>query len=181
MSSSDALVRISALAAALKVAKDRTAAAAETLAAAKKDQDRIETEDLPELMRELELKAIVLNDGSKVEVKREIKCGITADNKDAAHEWIKARGDGGLITSHIGFDFEKDEEKAKAKFLKDVAKVTNRPPEIDESIHASRLKSYLKERLEEGDDIPMDLFGLFPYNKVKITPPKAKIEKKAKA
>ena len=53
-------------------------------------------------------------------------------------------------------------------------------PEVKEAVHPATLKSFVKERMAAGASPPADMFGIFPYDKAKVKPPKAKAAKKAK-
>ena len=41
--------------------------------------------------------------------------------------------------------------------------------EHKESVHAGTLTAFVKEQMGEGNNIPMDLLGVFEYSKTKIT------------
>ncbi len=96
------------------------------LAQLQKNESRIELEDIPELMRELDMKNFTLTDGTKIEVIEDLKCGISEERKDAAHAWLRDNKFGGII----------------------------------------------KEQRAKGTKIPAILFGLFPFSKAKVIPPK---------
>jgi len=169
----DALARITAMSEALRDAQARVATAAVVLAAAQKDQSRIELEDLPDLMKELRLKEIMLEDGSKVLLTEEVQCGITAANREAALEWLRANGYGGLIKTDLSLEFGKGEEEEARSLLGSIQKLTNRPVEIGEGVHHSTLKSFVKERREAGTQLPADLFSIHPFAKATLKAPKA--------
>lgn len=179
----DALRRVTAMAEQLSIAKDRVIKATAALSDANEHVATIESEGLPELMRELRLKIIGLEDGSKVEVVDDFKCAIAADRKDDAHNWIRKQGDGGIITAEVGVRFDKDEIELADDFAKQVKKITNKEVVVDESIHHSRLKSYLREKREKGQiSGPIaKLFGIFPFVKAKVTPPSAKKVRKGQS
>lgn len=171
---SDALKRISELSQTLVAVQVKEALAEEELKRLQAERKRIETEDLPELMREYSLKSIELEDGSKVEVKEDVQCGITAANKEAAHQWLKDKGFGGLIKTDVTVEFGRDEQEAAERVADNIRKITNHPVIMDESIHWQTLKAFINEQREKGVDVPADLFSIFPFSKAKLTPPKKK-------
>ena len=58
-----------------------------------------------------------------------------------------------------------------------LAKRAARPVEVAERVHPARLLSFVKERLEKGEAIPFDLFGIHPFSRAKLKAPSAKKSK----
>lgn len=180
---SDALVRIAVLARLLADQQKAVAAAESQLQLLKEEMRRTETEDLPELMKELGLSEVKLEDGSKVEVKPDVQCGITEDRRPAAHAWLEAHGFGGLIKTELRLGFDRDEREAAKDMAKKIAQEFEREVEFVDAVHPGTLKSFIKEQMAlgaEGSNPPKELFGIFPYNKAKVTPPKAPKPSKAR-
>lgn len=138
------------------------------LDAAKKDVRRVEQEDLPDLMQELGLETFKLKTGETVEVKPEVECSITEEKRFAAHDWLSVHGFGGLIKTEVVVTFGRGEHEAAEGFAKEVAD-QGKQPSLIERVHPSTLKSFVKEQMAAGNPVPFDLFGVHPYNKVKIT------------
>lgn len=134
----------------------------ERLTAAKSELRRIETEDLPELMREIGMKSFQLEDGSVVEVTDEVDCSITEANRARAHDWLLANGFGGLIKTEVVVAFGKGEHEAAMKCAEEVGGVAQ------ERVHPSTLKSFIKEQMAKGAAVPFDLFSVHPYSKAKL-------------
>lgn len=171
------LIRLRKMADVLKEYQARTLAAADALSKAQAAQSKIELEDMPELMTELGMKEFTLDDGFKIKIESDLKCGITADNKEAAHNWLKDRNFGGLIKVKLEQEYDKGEiEAAEANAVK-ILELTGKVAVVNETIHAGTLKAFLKEQREKGANLPADLFGIHPFNKAKITPPKEKKKK----
>lgn len=133
------------------------------LETAKKDMRRVEQEDLPELMQELGLETFKLKSGETIEVKPEIDCGITEERRAKAHDWLTANGFGGLIKTEVVAKFGRDEREAAVACAEQIG------GEMVERVHPSTLKSFIKEQMAAGKAVPFELFGVHPYNKVKIT------------
>lgn len=138
------------------------------LAVAKADVRRVEQEDLPELMNELNLETFRLKSGETIEVVQEINCAITEEKRRAAHDWLSAHGFGGLIKTEVVVTFGRGEHDAAEEFVGEV-QGKGHAPDLVERVHPSTLKSFIKEQMEKGAQVPFDLFGVFPYNKVKIS------------
>jgi len=133
------------------------------LAMAKSDVRRIEQEDLPDLMQELGLETFKLKTGETVEVKSEVECGISEERRSAAHDWLSSNGFGGLIKTEVVVRFGRNEHEAAVACAESVG------GEMVERVHPSTLKSFVKEQMEAGKPIPFDLFGVRPFNRVKVT------------
>lgn len=172
MSDSDSMKRLSDLAALLRNHKKNIARLETELAEQKKNESRIETEDLPELMKELDMKSFTLSDGTKIEVVEDLMCGITAENRDDAHAWLRKNKFGGIIKTLITQQYGAGEIEEATKNAEAIKKLTGRAAMVLESIHAGTLKAFLKEQRTKGTKIPAKLFGLFPFSKAKVTPPK---------
>lgn len=134
----------------------------ERCSAARAELRRIETEDLPELMRELGMKSVELDDGSIIEVADEVDCTITEANRMNAHNWLLANGFGGLIKTEVVVAFGKGEHEAAMKCAEEVGGVAQ------ERVHPSTLKSFIKEQMSKGAAVPFDLFSIHPYSKAKL-------------
>jgi hypothetical protein len=133
------------------------------LATAKADMRRVEQEDLPDLMQEIGLETFKLTTGEVIEVKNEVECNISEERRAAAHEWLTSNGFGGLIKTEVVVKFGRDEHDAAVACAESVG------GEMIERVHPMTLKSFIKEQMEAGRAVPFELFGVRPFNKVKIT------------
>lgn len=137
----------------LKTAKDRL--------------KEIENKELPELLTELGLAEIKLADGSKIEVKEQVQCAITADNAEAAFKWLRDNGFAGIIKTGVTFEFDRGDDEAANKFAGEVFEQFGQTPAVKNSVHAMTLKSFVKEQIEAGTDIPRETFSVFVFNQAK--------------
>lgn len=129
---------------------------------------RTETEDLPELMREVGLDSVKLNDGSTVEVVEDVDCGISEARRADAHDWLVSNGFGGLIKTQVITAFERGEiEEAMAYAAQATEAWPEHPATLKDAVHPATLKSFVKEQLAAGNDLPYELFGVRPYARAK--------------
>lgn len=149
--------------------RDAVAYLEEQLALAKADLRQVEQEDLPDLMAELGLETFRLKSGELIEVKREVECSISEERRAAAHQWLLSKGFGGLIKTEVVTTFGRGEIEEAQQLAAEIAENTGHAPQVVERVHPSTLKSFIKEQLEAGHAVPFDLFGVRPFNKVKIT------------
>ena len=169
----DKLTRIVELANTLVAAIETVGKLTDQLDEAKKVQRTIETEHLPELMRELELTSVVLENGMKVTLSDEIDCGITVANQKAALRWLDDNSFGGLIKTKLQAAFNRDDREVALDISDQVGGLIRGSGieascEVVESVHPATLKSFIKEELSKGTPIPFDLFSIHPYSKAKI-------------
>lgn len=126
---------------------------------------------IPEIMKELGMEEFKLTDGSKISIKEDVKCGITEANKPKAFEWLESTNNDGIIKTKVGVDFGKGEMEEAKKAIDALAEV-GLAATVDRAVHPATLKSFVKEMLEKGVSIPIDVFGIFEFTVAKITLPK---------
>jgi hypothetical protein len=166
--------RLTTMATQLIAIKARIADLDEELKKARAVEGKLELEDMPELMKELEMQSFSLKDGTHISVDEDLKCNITEANRAAAHEWLRANQHGGVIRTMLAVAYAAGETELAVKNSVAISKLTGRETAVTETVHAGTLKSLLKELRKKGKKIPADLFGLFPFSRAKVTPPKNK-------
>jgi len=158
------LERVTKLAKQLVKQKADIAKLEERLDEAKKDMGKIEREDLPDLMAEIGVESVKLDSGETIMIASECNASISKANQSKAFAWLAKHGYAGIIKTCVSVSFGKGDhdkaEAARAALSESYEGVT-----LDESVHPSTLKSFVKERLEHADKIPLDLFGVFQFKK----------------
>jgi hypothetical protein len=135
--------------------------------------DKILRDLIPTIMDELGMSEFKLKDGSVISVKNDVKCGITEEHKEEAFTWLAEKGFDGIVKTKVMTEFGKGEmERAKAALR--ILMEAGFGAIIDRNIHHMTLKSFVKERLEKGDNIPIETFGIFEFKQAKVTTPKQK-------
>lgn len=131
----------------------------------------VQTEDLPRMMEEIGMKLVMLADGSKVEVVDDVHCGITEARRDAAHKWLVDNGFGGLIKTQVIVSFDRGELDAACAYTEELNRMDpEHPAAMKDAVHPATLKSFVKEQLAAGAEIPQDLFGIHPFSRAKYQP-----------
>lgn len=131
---------------------------------------KTQTEDLPLLMEELGMLSVTLKDGSKVDVVEDIQCGIAVAARDEAHNWLIQNGFGGLIKTQVITEFGRGQIEDAVKYAQEAnERFPENPAGVKDAVHPATLKSFLKEQLEKGAALPMELFGVRPFNRAKYT------------
>lgn len=132
---------------------------------AKKEALRLISEGtIPEVMEELELDTITTNTGLTVTIKDALKASITQANKPKALAWLRKHKHEKIIKAKLIVTPADDKENVTLQ-----KKLEKYQVEATEGVHASTLKSFVKELLEDGKNIPEKLFGIHKYRVSKIT------------
>jgi hypothetical protein len=119
------------------------------------------------MLAELGLSGLTLKDGSKVTVVPTIGAHIKVDQKDEAHQWLRDHNFGDIIKNTVSCQFGRGEDHQAAVFLEYLngqGMVANQKTEV----HAGTLKAWVRERVENGDSFPMELFGAYVGQQAKI-------------
>ena len=127
---------------------------------AKAELLKLTDEDLPNLIMELGVRDFTLDDGTKVEIKSTYGAHIKVDNRDEAFAWLKKAGHDDIIKNVTSCQFGRGEDNQAIDFVK-LAESQGFPVTQKRDVHPSTLKAFVRERVEAGDDFPMDLFGAF--------------------
>ena len=132
----------------------------EKLKEEKKKLLKMTDEDLPALMTEANSMEFTLLDGSKVTIKPQYGASIKVDNRPAAYEWLREHGHDDIIKNTISCQFGRGEDDLASSF-KAFAEKEGYVPTQTEKIEPMSLRGFVKERVENGDDFPMELFGAY--------------------
>lgn len=167
------LERLTALAMESKDLEVKITAATVALEELKGKNDKILMGHIPSIMKTLGLEEFKLTDGSKVTVKEDVKCGITEERKPAAFDWLRSNEFDGIIKTGLTLSFGKGEQDAVKKAMETLHEA-GFEPSVAENVHPQTLKSFVKEQLEAGTNLPLETFGVFEYKVAKIALPKTR-------
>jgi hypothetical protein len=156
----------------------------ETIKQKKQELKMLAEHDLPDLMQELNIRSFELNDGSKVEVKDVIQASIPSSSsierqkeesvraellvlQAQCFDWLRSNGGADLIKSSVEVQFGRDEDAIATAFtesLRDQHLNYKRAT----SVHPQTLNSFMRERLSDGKEVPMDLFRIYTGRRANI-------------
>jgi|TARA_R110002020_G_scaffold154730_4_gene335402 hypothetical protein len=132
----------------------------EKIKLAKAALHKITDEQLPEALEEMNLQNFTLKDGSEISVKPIYSASIPKDRKDEAFDWLREEGFGDLVKNNITVTFGRGEDTNALEF-QDLARSNGFEPVQLEKVEPMTLKGWLRERVEAGHAIPLDLFGAY--------------------
>lgn len=126
----------------------------------KKDLLKLTDEELPNILNELGLTSFKLEDGSSISVKQTYGASIKVENRPAAYQWLRDNGYDDIIKNQIICVFARGEDE-KANSFKETAEKEGYIPQQKTEIHPQTLRAFVKERVENGDEFPMELLGVY--------------------
>lgn len=124
--------------------------------------------DLPELMGSVGIDRLGVPEHGNlpafdVRLKTNVRAGIAKgwpdEKRKAAFDWLTKNGHSSLIKTDVIVSFERD-ARDEAMELVERLEASGILPEVDESVHASTLSSWLAGELKAGRPLPpLDLVG----------------------
>jgi len=122
---------------------------------------------IPELMDKLQLEQFKTANGLQIVVATQVRASISKENMPKALEWLRERGHEKIVKHVIEVTPKSDGDAISLmRGLLDAGCQV----EDKASIHWQTLGGFVREKLEKGEDVPMDLFGVFRqrFSKVKV-------------
>ena len=129
------------------------------LKALKQDKQRISFEQIPMLMDEMGIERIDV-DGLIVKLKPFVTASIPADQKQDAFNWLREHGLDDIIKNDIIVSFGRGQDNQAGDVMYDLEQ-KGFHPEQKTHIHSMTLKAFVRERVEKGLPIDLDMFGAF--------------------
>ena len=121
---------------------------------------KITDEQLPEALEEMGLQKFTLTDGSEISVKPVYSASIPKDRREEAFEWLRNHEFGDLVKNNVTVTFGRGEDAAAKEFMNLCGSQGYAPDQL-QKVEPMTLKAWLRERVEAGDAVPLDLFGAF--------------------
>jgi hypothetical protein len=127
---------------------------------------KIVTEVAPDLMDEMTLEKIEV-DGVKVSKKTMVHASIPVANREEAFTWLRDRNLDDIIKNDVSVTFGRGEDNVAGVFMEEMRR-NGLNPKQKTHIHAQTLKAFIKERITQGKEIDLDLFGAYVAPMVEI-------------
>ena len=125
----------------------------------KAEKQRIAFEHIPMLMDEMAIERIDV-DGLTVKLKPFVSASIPADRKQDAFNWLSEHGLDDIIKNDIIVSFGRGQDNKAGDMMYDLEQ-KGFHPEQKTHIHSMTLKAFVRERVEKGLPIDLDMFGAF--------------------
>jgi len=166
--SEDSLAKIARLADDQRKAAHAVAEAEAVLKARKEELVQVAEHDLPEAMFAVGMGEVKLKNGTTVSVSDRIQARISKANEAAAFKWLEENGQAGLIKREFKIGFGRDQEEWAAEFEAKLG-TDNVGYTRKQAVHPQTLKAFVREQLEDGVEIPEEVFGVFRQTVAKLT------------
>jgi hypothetical protein len=125
----------------------------------KQEKNRLAMEAIPAVMDEMDVTRLDVGEVS-VTLKPFVSASIPVPRRQEAYEWLRDHGLDDIIKNDVILSFGRGEDDQANKIMLDL-EMQGMHPENKTHIHASTLKAFVKERVENGKPIDLDLFGAF--------------------
>jgi hypothetical protein len=127
---------------------------------------------LPGAMIEAGCSMFRLPDGSSIEIKDFVDASLPSRDKDPekrekAFQWLDETGHNDIVKNEVKLLFTRGEDEVARRAFALLLQ-HGFVPQKDQTIHHQTLKAFIKEQLESGVNVPMDLFNAYLGRRAKI-------------
>ena len=140
--------------------EESVAAQEQLLKEQKKALHVILDEQLPEALESMGLQKFTLTDGAEISVKPIYAASIPVNRREEAFQWLRDHEFGDLVKNNVTVTFGRGEDDIAKEFVGTVHTLGLMPNQT-EKVEPMTLKAWLRERVEAGGPIPLDLFGAY--------------------
>lgn len=137
------------------------------LKAAKQKANNIREVVLPGLMKEAGQEKLRTVDGWDLELVETLRASIPAATKNEALKWLEEHGQAAIIKRQIDLAFGKDETEKADRALAIILEAGFHPTD-KQTVHPMTLAATLRELIEAGEDVPLELLGAYLQSGVKM-------------
>jgi hypothetical protein len=126
---------------------------------------------IPSIMEDVGIDQFGLTEGTIVKVEERVHASLKKENLERGCAWLQENGHAAIIkrTLTVPFTTRQGELAEKVKQAAEAAlKGENVAVTDARTVHPSTLGAWVRERLREGDDFPMDLFSVHRQRVAKI-------------
>jgi hypothetical protein len=165
--SDDQVTGIAGLARRAKLLEKELADLEKTVSEKSEQYRKLTEQTIPEAMAEAGMRKFVMEDGSTIDVKPFYSASIPKPRQEEAFEWLRKHGFDDLIKNTVSVRFGRNEDELCARLLH-LLGTQGYPAEQAQKIEPQTLKAWVKERIEKGDQVDTELFGIFIGQKATI-------------
>ena len=133
---------------------------------AKKEYQRITRELIPAEMEAMGLERVDV-DGNSVSLSSFVYASIPAPRKEEAFNFLRSIGEDDIIKNEVTVQFSRGQDNQAGAFFDDCTQ-QGLDPTQKQSVHPMTLKGWIKDRLQSGQDIDLDMFGAYVGTEAKI-------------
>jgi hypothetical protein len=146
--------------------EDEIRDAEDHIKALKQQKHSLATEIIPNLMDQMGVERLDV-DGVSVVRKNIVHASIPAARRDEAFEWLRANNCDDIIKNDVICSFSRGQDNEVGHMVAQLRE-QGYDPQQKTHIHPMTLKAFVRERIENGKDINLDLFGAYILNTAEI-------------
>tara|TARA_Y100000310_G_scaffold326631_1_gene391807 strand:+ start:9056 stop:9610 length:555 start_codon:yes stop_codon:yes gene_type:complete len=165
--SDDSISKISNLVKEQVALEDQIASLSEDLKARGAKLRELSEQHIPAAMLEAGVKNFTTDDGLEVDVREKMSASVSKKNKPKVVAWLREHGHGSLVKNLVSATFGRDEDEDAVRAL-NILTDSGFEARQDVDVNTTTLKAFVKEQLEAGEEIPLELFGVYVYNSTTI-------------
>jgi hypothetical protein len=165
--SDDQVTGIAALARRAKTLEKEITEIEETLNERAEQYRKLTEQTIPEAMAETGMKKFVMEDGSMIDIKPYYGASIPKARQAEAYQWLRDHGFDDIIKNTISVRFGRGEDELSVRLL-NLLGTQGYPAEQAQKVEPQTLKAWVKERVEKGEVVDTELFGVFIGQKAVI-------------
>lgn len=127
-----------------------------------KQLQSIKEVEIPELMAEIGMESFSLSDGTTIKTKEFVRGSLPKDpiKREKALSWLEANGGEGLIKNDVSMSFDKSEHN-RALDIAQTLRDQGFDVAVQSGVNHMTLAAFARERLANGEDLPLDDLGLY--------------------
>lgn len=128
---------------------------------------QIQEFQLPAAMENAGISSYATQDGIKVKIEDKVQASLKVENRPKGFAWLEDNGYGHLIKTKVVINFDRGEMDEANDLVNDLRKegfVAN----VERKVEPMTLMSFIKEQLELGRDIPLEIFSVYKHRSAKV-------------
>ena len=135
----------------------------------KKRLNKMKTLEMPDLMAECGMSEFTTDNGWKITIDDFVSGSLPKDEmrREEAVHWLESNGAESLIKTELNLHFGKSEHNRALSLFADLSE-KGYAISSKMGVHPQTLIAHIKERLKQGDEVPLDLLGLYAGRIAKI-------------
>lgn len=122
---------------------------------------------IPEAMDACGMETLTTRSGLHLSVKETIRASIPKAKADAALSWLRDNGHASLIKRTVSAQFGKGEDEW-AQGIHQELEQQGCAVKDDEKVHPQTLAAFVREKLENGEDVPQETLGVHRQRVAKL-------------
>jgi hypothetical protein len=126
----------------------------------------IETQKLPELLKQAGVREITTLEGLKVSTKYVVG-SIPPQSKEQAYEWLDSHGHSDIIKRNLALQFSKGDTK-QAELARETLAKMGFDPTIKLDVHPQTFMAFAREQIQNGVMLPLEKWGVWFGDKAVI-------------